>query len=121
MVLSIDENLKEALKQTKNKRSNKYLKLTGHTVDKAHNEFLHIAAVSGFPGLILYLIFLVLIFKKNTREIKRFNTKSAIALAILAYAIQSLFNISVIAVFPLFWVLLGLFASPLDKMWLEGS
>ncbi len=115
------ENLKEALKQTKNKRSNKYLKLTGHTVDKAHNEFLHIAAVSGFPGLILYLIFLVLIFKKNTREIKRFNTKSAIALAILAYAIQSLFNISVIAVFPLFWVLLGLFASPLDKMWLEGS
>ena len=113
------ENLKEALKQTKNKRSQAYGKLTGHTVDKAHNDFLHIAAVSGLPALLLYLFFLALIFKDNFRDIIRTNTKSVIALAVLAYAIQSLFNISVIAVAPLFWVLLGLLASHKDEMWTQ--
>jgi putative inorganic carbon (HCO3(-)) transporter len=113
------ENLKEALKQTKNKRSHAYGKLTGHTVDKAHNDFLHIAAVSGLPALLLYLLFLALIFKDNIRNIIRTNTKSVIALAVLAYAIQSLFNISVIAVAPLFWVLLGLLASHNDEMWTQ--
>ena len=113
------ENLKEALKQTKNKRSQAYGKLTGHTVDKAHNDFLHIAAVSGLPALLLYLLFLALIFKDNIRDIIRTNTKSVIALAVLAYAIQSLFNISVIAVAPLFWVLLGLLASHKDEMWTQ--
>ena len=113
------ENLKEALKQTKNKRSHAYGKLTGHTVDKAHNDFLHIAAVSGLPALLLYLLFLAFIFKDNIRDIIRTNTKSVIALAVLAYAIQSLFNISVIAVAPLFWVLLGLLASHNDEMWTQ--
>ena len=113
------ENLKEALKQTKNKRSHVYGKLTGHTVDKAHNDFLHIAAVSGLPALLLYLLFIALIFKDNIRDIIRANTKSVIALAVLAYAIQSLFNISVIAVAPLFWVLLGLFASHNDEIWIQ--
>ena len=113
------ENLKEALKQTKNKRSQAYGKLTGHTVDKAHNDFLHIAAVSGLPALLLYLLFLALIFKDNIRNIIRTNTKSVIALAVLAYAIQSLFNISVIAVAPLFWVLLGLLASHNDETWTQ--
>tara|TARA_Y100000991_G_scaffold84230_1_gene63583 strand:+ start:214 stop:1470 length:1257 start_codon:yes stop_codon:yes gene_type:complete len=113
------ENLKEALKQTKNKRSYEYGKLTGHTVDKAHNDFLHIAAVSGLPALLLYLIFIVLIFKENKSNISQVNTKSVIALAVLAYAIQSLFNISVIAVAPIFWILLGLFASRKDEMWIQ--
>ena len=115
------ENLKEALKQTKNKRSHAYGKLTGHTVDKAHNELLHVAAVSGFPALLLYLLFIALIFKENISEFIRINTKSVIAFAVLAYIIQSLFNISVIAVAPIFWVLLGLFASKQEELWLQES
>ena len=115
------ENLKEALKQTKNKRSHAYGKLTGHTVDKAHNEFLHVAAVSGFPALLLYLLFIALIFKENISEFIRINTKSVIAFAVLAYIIQSLFNISVIAVAPIFWVLLGLFARKKEELWLQES
>lgn len=115
------ENLKEALKQTKNKRSHVYGKLTGHTVDKAHNDFLHIAAVSGLPALVLYLLFIALIFKENISSIMRLSTKSVIAFAVLAYAIQSLFNISVIAVAPLFWVLLGLFASQNNEMWSQET
>ena len=115
------ENLKEALKQTKNKRSHVYGKLTGHTVDKAHNDFLHIAAVSGLPALVLYLLFIALIFKENISSIMRLSTKSVIAFAVLAYAIQSLFNISVIAVAPLFWVSLGLFASQNNEMWSQET
>lgn len=115
------ENLKEALKQTKNKRSHVYGKLTGHTVDKAHNDFLHIAAVSGLPALVLYLLFIALIFKENISSIIRLSTKSVIAFAVLAYAIQSLFNISVIAVAPLFWVSLGLFASQNNEMWSQET
>ena len=115
------ENLKEALKQTKNKRSHVYGKLTGHTVDKAHNDFLHIAAVSGLPALVLYLLFIALIFKENISSIMRLSTKSVIAFAVLAYAIQSLFNISVIAVAPLFWVLLGLLASQNNEMWSQET
>jgi hypothetical protein len=39
-----------------------------------------------------------------------------ISFAILAYFIQSLFNISVIAVAPLFWILLGLLAGNKNKL-----
>ena len=113
------ENLKEALRQTKNKRSKAYGKLTGHTVDKSHNELLHIAAVSGLPALFAYLIFLILIFKQNTRNIFRLSAKSVIAFAVLAYLVQSLFNISVIAVAPLFWVLLGILASQRKDIWIQ--
>ncbi len=113
------ENLKEALKQTKNKRSKAYRKLTGHTVDKSHNEFIHIAAVSGLPALFAYLIFLILIFKQNIYNVFRLSAKSVIAFAVLAYIIQSLFNISVIAVAPLFWVLLGILSSQRKKLWTQ--
>ena len=110
------ENLKEALKQTKNKRSKAYGKLTGHTVDKAHNDLLHIAAVSGAPALIFYLLFIVFIFIQNRRSILGLSTKSVVAFAVVAYIIQSLFNISVIAVAPIFWILLGLLAGKDGKL-----
>ena len=109
------ENLKEALKQTKNKRAYSYGKLTGHTVDKAHNELLHIAAVSGIPALISYLLFILIIFIKQRRSIFKNKIKSVLAFAILAYLIQSLFNISVIAVAPFFLFLLGLFSQESAK------
>jgi putative inorganic carbon (HCO3(-)) transporter len=48
---------------------------------------------------------------KRRKNIFNCSAQSAIALAVLAYLIQSLFNISVIAVAPLFWVLLGLLAN----------
>ena len=105
------ENLKEALKQTKNKRAQQYGKLTGHTVDKAHNDFLHIAAVSGVPALLVYIFFILVIFVKQAKNFAFGSAKSVLALALLAYLVQSLFNISVISVAPLFWVFLGLFAS----------
>ena len=105
------ENLKEALKQTKNKRAIEYGVLTGHTVDKAHNDFLHIAAVSGIPALLFYIFFIFSILVKQRKNIFNCSVQSTIALTVFAYLIQSLFNISVIAVAPLFWVLLGLLAN----------
>ena len=114
------ENLKEALKKTKNKRAITYGKLTGRTVDKAHNDLIHIAAVSGIPALILYLSFIFLLFKQNIRHLFRLNIKSVFALVILAYLLQSLFNISVVAVTPLFWILLGLFAQEQEKTRIEA-
>jgi putative inorganic carbon (HCO3(-)) transporter len=105
------ENLKEALKQTKNKRAIEYGVLTGHTVDKAHNDFLHIAAVSGTPALLFYIFFIFSLLVKQRKNIFNCSVQSTIALTVFAYLIQSLFNISVIAVAPLFWVLLGLLAN----------
>lgn len=104
------ENLKEALKQTDNHRANEYYKLTGRTIDKAHNELLHIGAVSGLPALALYIVFISVIFIKNRKALFTGNIKTLLAFTIIAYLLQSLFNISVIAVAPLFWILLGVFA-----------
>ena len=75
-----------------------------------HNEFLDIAASIGIPGFCIYILFLTTIicqaaftgFKKNNK------VYLIIFLCILGYSIQAFFNIAVIGVAPLFWMLLGL-------------
>lgn len=81
---------------------------TGVYIDKAHNEYLQIAATSGIPSLIIYLTFGgIILFPKMG---KMFKDKSyfIICLSIICYITQALFNISTIGIAPLFWMILGL-------------
>lgn len=111
------ENLKEYFFQSNNERFNIYGKRTGKTVDKAHSEVLHIMAVSGIPAALVYLSFLIVIYWKNRKFILHHNSTTILAFAVSTYLVQGLFNISVIAVAPLFWILLGVYArgKPIQK------
>ena len=104
------ENLKEHFIRTNNEGFLAYKKRTGKTVDKAHSEILHITAVSGIPAAILLVSFIFVIFWKNRRSIFKFNSSTILCFAILTYLLQAQFNISIISVAPLYWVLLGVFA-----------
>ena len=104
------ENLKEHFIRTDNEYFLAYKSSRGKTVDKAHSEILHIAAVSGIPAAIIFVLFLATLFLKKRRTIFKFNSSTIIGMCILVYFMQSLFNISIITVAPLFWVLLGLFS-----------
>lgn len=86
-----------------------YIKKHNAIIDKAHNEFLEIWACGGLISLILYIMILVFVFYEIIKMIiKNNNDKHRIIfLCILSYVIQSLFNISMIANAPLYWILLG--------------
>ena len=82
------------------------MKIKGNNIDKAHNEFLHVAAVNGIPALLIllsiyYLSFLQL-YKNRNNDINKL-----LFIIILGYLGQAFFNISVIAVAPVFWIILG--------------
>ena len=104
------ENLKEHFIRTNNEGFIAYKERTGKTVDKAHSEILHIAAVSGIPAAFLFLLFISIIFWKNRRFIFQFYSSTILFYSILAYLLQAQFNISIISVAPIFWALLGVFA-----------
>ena len=76
-------------------------------VDKAHNEFLQIAINSGIPSLVIYIVFLVLLvrnlFKHRDNRIYRI-----LSLVFISFITQSFFNISVISVAPIVWILFGI-------------
>jgi len=105
------ENLKSVLNAEYKKELNAYYRMKGATIDKAHNEYLHIAAVTGIPSLIIYLTLLVLIFWKNILQFRVDTIKLILGITVLGYLAQAFSNISVIAVAPLFWVTLGYFSS----------
>ena len=63
------------------------------------------ATSCGVFSLILYIILIALIIIKLIKN--RGGNNKVLVLIILSYLIQAFFNISVIAVAPLFWILLG--------------
>lgn len=104
------ENLKTVIHAEHKKEINAYYRVKKTSIDKAHNEFLHIAAVTGIPSLLVYLSLISLIFIQNIKFLFKENSKTLLLLVVLAYLIQAFFNISVIAVAPIFWIILGLLA-----------
>lgn len=75
-------------------------------IDKAHNEYLQIAATIGIPALIVYLAFLAQILFKDKNLFKH-NSTFILIVPIVSYLTQAFFNISTIGVSPIFWLLLG--------------
>ncbi|HCT63394.1 MAG TPA: hypothetical protein DIC19_04770 [Erysipelotrichaceae bacterium] len=72
------------------------------TIDKAHNEYLNIAVSAGIPSLLAYLALLFIVLKTSISK-----GKNLLFAVIIAYLIQAFFNISVVSVAYLFWILLG--------------
>ena len=74
--------------------------------DKAHNEYLQIAATIGIPALIIYLAFLMQILF-NQKNLFKNSGLFILIIPIIAYITQAFSNISTIGVAPIFWFLLG--------------
>jgi O-antigen ligase len=86
------------------------LMLPNNTVaDKAHNIYLEIAVTMGIFALIAYLTFLSFFLRKWKSE-----TGFVLFVMILVYLIQGFFNIDVVMIMPLFWIILGISLS-LDR------
>lgn len=84
-------------------------------VDKPHNMYLQIAVNTGFLSLLAFLtlsgfyaIQSIRLYLKNIDNSLTCLAGVGIFLGICGYMIAALFNDSVIAVAPIFWVLLGL-------------
>lgn len=80
---------------------------TIYFVDRAHNEWLHIAVSTGVPSLTAYLIFLVLCIRKGRIHFLNDSRYLPYVVAVLAYITQAQFNISVVSVVYVFWIFLG--------------
>lgn len=78
-----------------------------YLVDRAHNEYLHIAVSSGIPALIAYLIFIFLCLKKGFELTKKDSRYLPYLTAVSAYLVQAFFNISAVSVAYIFWIFLG--------------
>lgn len=79
-------------------------------VDKAHNDYLHIAVSSGIPSLVAYLTFLI---TNAHNALKRLDNSVYMLLftSILAYTTCLFFNISVVSVAYIVWIYLGLISA----------
>lgn len=74
--------------------------------DTAANVYLTIAVNLGLVGLLVYLSF---IFFQLKNGIKKLNNYSVILLiSIICFLIQDFFNLQLVIVTPLFWILLSL-------------
>lgn len=76
-------------------------------VDKAHNDYLQKALCEGIPAGILFVTFLLIIFFKGI-----FRNLSplyyGLLMAFTCYSVTAFFNISVIRVAPVYFVVIGL-------------
>ena len=85
-------------------------------VDKAHNEFLHIAVSSGVPSLCMYLFFVFLIILKYIKSRMKSQLSTFLFLSIIGYLSQAFFNISVVSVAFIYWIFLGLLTNECDHI-----
>lgn len=90
-----------------------YDPITGNIVDKAHNEYLQILATEGIFKTIIYIALLLWIFFTAIKNICKTKKTLIIALflSFTSYAIQAFFNISVVRVAPIFFMIMGLLLS----------
>lgn len=80
--------------------------------DKAHNIFIDMLITMGIFTLIAFIIFLLKVIK-----IPENDDEDVIFLMIITYLVQGFFNIDVIMVMPLFWIIMGFsFGNKLAKM-----
>ena len=75
-------------------------------VDKAHNVYLQILVTNGIIGFIPYMIWLFMVMQKGLK-IKSVEML-ILFIPIIGYSVQALFNISVVDVAPLFYMLSGM-------------
>ena len=82
------------------------LAMQGIIIDKAHNEFLEYWACGGIVTVLSYISLISVILYKLFKH-REDDVSKIFMLTIMGYIVQSFFNNSVIAVAPLYWILLG--------------
>ncbi len=76
--------------------------------DKAHNEYVQILITEGVGAFITYIAFMSFVFIKHIKSSEKEDIyKKAFKWCIIAYLIQAFFNISIICITPIFYMLLG--------------
>lgn len=75
-------------------------------IDKAHNEFLEYAVGGGIFTVISYTLILSVILLGLFKSIKEDRVK-VLFITIITFIVQSMFNISVVMVAPIVWIILG--------------
>lgn len=90
-------------------------------IDKAHNEYLHIAVTSGIPSLIAYLSFVVLILRNGWQKIREDKHMLLLISCIFGYLAAANFNISVVSVAYIFWIFLGFIAGQKSKLPIDNN
>ena len=78
--------------------------------DKAHNEYLQKLVCEGIFSCLTYIVMLFVIFVKSIKYVFDYDDYIIISLffAFVGYCVQAFFNISVIHVAPLFYIVCGL-------------
>ena len=89
---------------------------SGSRVDKAHNEYLQKLVTEGIFSIILYIGLLGILCIRSMIQIFKERKKEnvlliSLFLSFIAYCIQAFFNISVISVAPIFYIIMGLLCS----------
>lgn len=77
-----------------------------YLVDNAHNVYLQILVCSGIVGLIPYLLLCLFIFIKGCKSNKKILFM--FIAGFVAYSVQAFFNINVITVAPIYYLIMGL-------------
>lgn len=90
-------------------------------VDKAHNEYLQKLVTEGMFSFVIYMVLIFMLFIKSLIKIFKCRGKNdtlflSLFLAFIAYCVQAFFNISVITVSPLFYIVMGLLCSLIKKV-----
>lgn len=75
-------------------------------VDKVHNVYLQILVTNGIIGFIPYMMWLVLIFIYGVKNFS--NNIIIVLIPFIGYLFQAIFNISVVDVAPIFYMLSGM-------------
>ncbi|WP_102348289.1 O-antigen ligase family protein [Bacillus sp. Marseille-P3661] len=105
----------------------KIANLSTHSVivDKPHNIFIGLLYGSGLLTLLAFLAFIIVLFvhlikffikHRKTMDTKQISIVYSIAVALVAYLIQGLFNDSVIGISVIIWILLGVLISVTTNM-----
>ena len=102
------DNLAKGILENPTEETTNFINKHKKLIDKAHNEYLHIAVTIGIPALITYLTFLILVLYKRKNLILKNTMFFMLYLSILCYLVQAFFNISAVGIAPLLWFALGL-------------
>lgn len=94
---------------------------SGLVVDKAHNEYLQKLVTEGILSFITYLVLLGTIFIKSCIKIFKENISInyiflGLFMSFVSYSIQAFFNISVISVAPIYYIVMGILVSELKEV-----
>ncbi len=79
--------------------------------DKAHNEYLHIAVTTGILSLGAYLYFILSIIKRAIKNVNKDILIIPLLSSVIGYIVQAFFNISVVSVVYIYWIVLGILSN----------